>query len=352
MVGFDMDARSDRAQLILVGAVAIAFIVLGLAVVFNTVLYTENVASTGAASAPRDAEIQNLEIEFGAKELMSSTNVEGKWLSTTDALTGTDENVSAYSDGLLRAHGKSSGSVVTVERVDPTDGGTEVLGATIQHDGGEFDDASGNENWSVVSSGAAQFGDFNMTIDANSLANEGSDDMFRAVWNASDSENNYTVWIYEDDGPEGNVAIRTFNGSGTIDPVNKFGSESADECILDGTGDAGDRVEFQFSEGLIINHSDCSGQIGVSGGIPSEETRTLSFHRGDSVTGEYDLTVNDETTVGSGVNTPSVITVPIGASDSPYWTHAVWKVTLAVTYDTGQVSFEEEYDIEVYNRSR
>jgi len=352
MVGFAFDERSDRAQLILVGAVAIAFIVLGLAVVFNTVLYTENVASTGAADAPRGAETLNGEVEYGAKSLVARTNLDGNWLDNSTARTGTKSNVSKYSTNMTSVEGSAGSVVVSFEALDVTDtDGEDVMGATIQHYGGQFVDADAtdpNQNWSVVSSGAPEFGEFNMTVDASSLAPEASDDKFRVVWNASDSNNNYSVWVYRDSS-SGNVAIRTFNDS--ANPATDFGTD-ADECVLSETSDPGSEVELQFSAGDIVDHPECSGQIDVSAGIPSEETRTLSFHRGESVAGSYTLVVNDPGAVGSDINSPSALSPPILASDSPYWTHAVWEVTLAVTYDSGTVSYEETYQIEVYNRSR
>jgi hypothetical protein len=49
------DSR-ERAQLILVGSIAIAFVVIGLVVVINTVLFTENVATSGSIERSGSAE--------------------------------------------------------------------------------------------------------------------------------------------------------------------------------------------------------------------------------------------------------------------------------------------------------
>jgi len=51
-----LDEDPSRAQIVLVGALAIAFIVLGIVVVFNTSLYAENVDSTGTVSSVNQAE--------------------------------------------------------------------------------------------------------------------------------------------------------------------------------------------------------------------------------------------------------------------------------------------------------
>jgi hypothetical protein len=346
MVGFDMNARSDRAQLILVGAVAIAFIVLGLAVVFNTVLYTENVASTGAASAPRDAQIQNQEIEFAVKELIARTNVEGKWQNLSEARTGIGDNVSLYSEGLMKVQGAAAPTIVNVTVIDQTEtingiSGSDQIGATIQQtDGGEFRNNANEENWTVVD-GGAPLGDFNMTVKASSLASGTSDDKFRVDWNASSTNDNFSIWIYQK--TDGDVAIQTKNDS---EPVSS-------ECVLDES--SGENVEFDFSSGTIRNHSDCSGMVNISAGVPTGSPRNMSFHNGESASGWFSVTVNEVGAVGSGINNKTEPNPPfpsIGPSDSPYYTYGVWTVKLRVTYNSGDISFERVRVIEVYNRSR
>ena len=65
------DDRPDRAQVILVGAVALAFIVLGVVVVFNGVLYTETLTSGESSQSASTAERTDLEIEQGVACLVA-----------------------------------------------------------------------------------------------------------------------------------------------------------------------------------------------------------------------------------------------------------------------------------------
>jgi hypothetical protein len=312
------------------------------------VLYTENVASTGAASAPRDAQILNEEIEFGVKELVARTNVEGKWQTLSEVRTGTGDNVTRYSDNLTAVLGASTPAVVSVTTIDSTEtvggyAGSDQIGATIQQtDGGQFLDQFGDGNWTVVDDGAP-LGGFNLTVKASSLANEASDDKFRMVWNASSTDDNFSIWIYEDGG---DVAIRTANDS--TSPVSDFPPASS-ECVLDDS--SGENVEFDFSSGTIRDHPECSGTVNVSAGLPAESVRDLSIHRGESASGWFSVTVNEESAVGFGVSDNTGVG-SISPSDSPYYTHGVWSVKLLVTYQSGQVSYEKVRVIEVYNRSR
>lgn len=64
MVTDTIDRRmGDRGQLVLIGAITIAFILLGVVVVFNSVQYTHTIDSGSAASDANDVELVEIEIE-------------------------------------------------------------------------------------------------------------------------------------------------------------------------------------------------------------------------------------------------------------------------------------------------
>jgi len=56
-------ARSDRGQLVLIAAISIAFILLGVVVVFNGVLYTQTVSSSAAEQSLSEPSVIELEVE-------------------------------------------------------------------------------------------------------------------------------------------------------------------------------------------------------------------------------------------------------------------------------------------------
>ena len=338
MVGFAFDDRSERAQLILVGAVAIAFIVLGLAVVFNTVLYTENVASTGAASAPRDAQILNQEVELGSKRLVERVNHQTKPKLPSQANANLTANLSAYSDNMTKVIGASSPALVSFGLTSVAD---VTHGARIRDDdGSDFKFGGGAKNWTAMySSGAgAIVRDFDMDVDRSSL--EGASQYaFHVAWLGP--SNNHVVWIYETAG--GQVAIRTVNN--TAKPGPDF---SGTECVLPGS-DSASTVTFNFSDGNIEGYDACDGQLGPWATIDNGTTRNVKFFRGDNATGRYSLAVNDQSELNPSLNLP---TDSLFDSGDPYWTWDVWEFEVEVRYESGQVSYTEEYYVEVYNRSR
>ncbi|MXV63996.1 hypothetical protein GS429_18395 [Natronorubrum sp. JWXQ-INN-674] len=68
--------RPDRGQIILIGAITLAFIILGVVVVFNGVLYTETLSSADTGQSASTAETTELEIEQGIGCLIASDEVD------------------------------------------------------------------------------------------------------------------------------------------------------------------------------------------------------------------------------------------------------------------------------------
>lgn len=72
MVTNDSPSKRDRAQLVLIGAISIAFILLGVVVVFNSVQYTETVNNGGANDDLQDARMVESELQRGIEALNNS----------------------------------------------------------------------------------------------------------------------------------------------------------------------------------------------------------------------------------------------------------------------------------------
>ena len=61
-----------RGQVILIGALSLAFIILGIVVVFNGVLYTETLSSVSSGQGVSDASVTEQEIEHGIGCMLES----------------------------------------------------------------------------------------------------------------------------------------------------------------------------------------------------------------------------------------------------------------------------------------
>jgi hypothetical protein len=318
------------------------------------VLYTENVASTGAASAPREAELLDKQINSGSAGLIDRVNANATWEDQTGVYTALGENISKYSSNLTKVAGASAPALVSVKQRSQADA---VFAARIEYaDGNQFTNNVGAKNWSMTTGTPGEpviVRNFEMVIDSSSLGGEANDEAFRIVWQDPSQDDTYALWVYRDDGT-GNVAIRTLTDDETTSPRTDFGSEVADECVLSGTSST--EVTFSLSAGEIDGSDDgCADELDISEGIPEGELRSVQFVRADNVTGEYsmvvwrpdpDLSDEDKEYVSAGIDDPTA------GGAGAQWAFAVWEFKVTTSYDSGRVSFEETSTVEVYNRSR
>ena len=75
--------RHDRGQLILITAIAVAFILLAIVIVFNGLLFTQTIASEDASKATTDVKTSERELERGVQGIVQRRNL--------DEDTGLDE---------------------------------------------------------------------------------------------------------------------------------------------------------------------------------------------------------------------------------------------------------------------
>ncbi|MHC3437527.1 DUF7261 family protein [Natrialbaceae archaeon A-gly3] len=87
--------RRDRGQLLLVGAVAVAFIILGVVVIFNGVLYTQTISAGDSVERTDDVDVSERELAEGVRGVVHWNNLAG---DSTDWDTGLDTYVNHYED--------------------------------------------------------------------------------------------------------------------------------------------------------------------------------------------------------------------------------------------------------------
>jgi hypothetical protein len=121
-------SRSERAQLLLVGAIAIALVLIGLVVVFNTVLYTDTTSPTETLEAADEAETLNQQVRNDTRRILwIVANETGEDDCTTNYCTMVEQNISTYSEGLTQSTGQT-GPVFVEIRVNSIAGTAGGLG--------------------------------------------------------------------------------------------------------------------------------------------------------------------------------------------------------------------------------
>lgn len=109
--------------MILIGAVAIAFILLTLVILFNGVLFTETVSNSETKDSTTQAEIVEAELEDGLKELIEQEldgTIDLTENENQDLRIATDEYSEEYGDSVSNSR-PASVEVVLAEDIDPGD---------------------------------------------------------------------------------------------------------------------------------------------------------------------------------------------------------------------------------------
>jgi len=147
----------DRGQLILVGAIAIALILLGLVLIVNTALFTQIVGSEGTVQSAKEGSVSGHEIGNSIGAVVAQKN-----LHEDDVSDINSEVYDTVNDDLRPALAKrsieQSGSFVDARYVDSTE------------DGRVFNQSSTDlvGDWQPVTDG--DVGHFVMTVDTSQSA--------------------------------------------------------------------------------------------------------------------------------------------------------------------------------------
>ena len=117
-------SRTERGQVILIGALALAFIILGVVIVFNGVVYTETLSSSGTGQSATTAEATELEVQQGVGCLIDKQE---------DDLD--KEDITEFNDLYQDSTAHSSPAVVDISPISAEDGEATV---TITYDSSDL----------------------------------------------------------------------------------------------------------------------------------------------------------------------------------------------------------------------
>ncbi|APW99692.1 hypothetical protein CHINAEXTREME_18790 [Halobiforma lacisalsi AJ5] len=118
---------TDRGQIILIGAITLAFIILGVVVVFNGVLYTETISSGTSSQAATTEEVSGYEVEQHLECLLATHDGSDK-----------KSDFEAYTDAYRNVSSQSSAGVTNVSLADDSIDPDGPINVTITYDTHEF----------------------------------------------------------------------------------------------------------------------------------------------------------------------------------------------------------------------
>ena len=293
-------SRTERAQLLLITALALAVILVTVALLLNAAIFTENVATRDTtADGPEAIELRG-EVVQGIGDLIESENRDGAGSTTAveDGINTTGEMVDRE-----RARG---GTIATVSYADSNEG--TLLRYNEDGDSRAFSDADPN-SWTLVDNlGSTRA--FTVGIEPNELNEstaESSDEVF-GVRFSNATEGDETLHIYDDEDQTGNLTIaRAVNGE---TPERLCRIEYDGTTTVDITGDR------LTTDGAIV---DCHRSL-----WPDYDPDRIEFVNIDDEVGTASVTVTEGNDWANEVTD----------------TDAVYSATVDISYQSTDLTFE------------
>jgi hypothetical protein len=310
--------------LILVGSVAVAFLLIGLAVVFNAALFA-GTTTDGATVTTGTGEVGtfNDEVRRDTRSVVIYANHDVVYTSNASLDATVRGEYRNYSGLLGESYAENTGAFVNVSYVD-----TERRGRRLVQSGeGNFTDdgtSGGTADWEPLRQ-ESRMGWFvlNLNATATSAAGFGSGDAFElTVENATDS-----------------VSYRFRR--------NDSANQEAAAVDIEAPAGSGRRVTCLASDRRVL--VDVLGGRSLGGSCEFNGTRRLSppytevrFENGDAAVGKYSLVVNRSVTA-------STFDCP---APGPCNTTVVWAATVETTYRTERVEYTNTQNVTVYDPDR
>lgn len=291
----------DRGQLILVGAIAIALILLGLVLIINTALFTQVVGSEGTVESAKEGGVSGQEIGNSIGAVVAEENLrEDSYFSIeNDVQAAVDDDLEPL---LANRSVEGTGSFVSAQYLERTEDGRVIEQTSTDSVG----------DWDPVSDG--EVGHFNMTIDT--VQSDGGDFDIVVVDSSTGSSETLTVVVND----PGEISISS-TATGTI---------CSNEPVTN------DTARIDVRHGTVYENGNCQFDL-----FPDSEQRyDVSIEDlDDDVRGTYTIVTDD-----------TASTLPGSPLGSPNESPAVWAFAYEFTYDSPASTFESERrEVEVYD---
>lgn len=290
--------RDERGQLLLVAALGMAVLFVALALIMNTVIYTENLATRGSdASGAGDAAAYRQAAGEGTGGAIEYVNYHNN-TSRTTLRRNLTEAIGVWSN-LSARHAAASGQATNVSLV-AIKNGTRIA---QDNESRNFTDVSGAANWTLV-------GDVENTRKFRiRIPNPSADDSFTEPFRieVDDGNNVWTMTVVDTDGDD--IKVEVPDGDGNTETCSPSDG-AAWINVTEGTVDGTDCEALSFAEGLSGDYS-------------------IRYENADEIEGTYQLVVD-----ASVLPSPHYVT-----GGSPYVSSAIYSATVRITYQTARLRY-------------
>lgn len=327
----------ERGQLVLVGGLSLAVVLVVLALVLNTAIYTENVASRDVDSGASDALAARHAAIEGAGVVMDGTNDRGEPAGYGTLETDFGGNVTRWSESAA-GYAAVEGRSLQVDQSGTLGHGVRVVddssGSFVPRDGTTLD-------WTVAA--ASHVRAFELTVTGATSASRAtvSDGLGDGVWDDDD--------VFSVDFGAG-VGVAVYNDSAT-DRLTVGVYDGATGTYAECSETSGTELRVDFGRGTV-NGVECE----ALGTLDDQTGPTdVRFANGDRVTGTYELTIDraiDDTSDPNGTFTDAVDRANYGdsctstyhlqdGSSYPAVAPALYAGSVDVSYRAESIAYDE-----------
>lgn len=318
-----IDRSGGRAQLILIGAIALAVVIIGLTVVVNSV-YVTQVDSISEAS-PQIDEAREFEYESnkGTRSLVMRLNHRNRTLTADELAAVVSDNVTAYSHLMAESYASSRGSYASLTY---NNGGSAFGSRVVQAEDNIFTSKTANQSkWYVGQSGVyRKMGWFSLNVD---VQNSSEAPTYLNVSSRSE-------WV--------NYSINRTTDSGTKLRIHSNVSNAGNTTAL--CDPSRDRVLLDVVQGDAFT-DDCT----FNGTAEIDPPYTVRYVHGDNLVGKYELVYNES--VSSTSRYPVCNSGPgdsIEPADEPCSAPAVWIANVSTRFAGSELDYANSFNVSVY----
>ncbi|MFC6732326.1 hypothetical protein [Haladaptatus sp. DYSN1] len=291
----------DRGQIILVIGLVLAVMFVALALVLNTAIFTENLATRSNDGASADAfEFQDDAVS-SVEGAIAYANAHDNGSSTTlsDSI---GDSVDDYNT-LSSSHNAKSGKFVSTSVTSMTDGKR-----IFQTSSSALDSAAGSPDWTLAT-GVSNTRDFSMKVNPSITCVTLTDCFY--VEFADASGNTWHIYVEDPDLDSSDTRITVKNAGGTQKSCT-VGVETAKVNVTEGT----------------ISGESCEA-LSLLSDLPS--SYDIHFRNGGdgSISGTYDVILETTSDTGNFGSAP----------DEPRIANAIYSATIEIDYHHPEVSY-------------
>ena len=320
----------DRGQLLLVGALTFAVIMVALAVLLNAAIYTGNVATRDAGPGTGEAIEYENEAASMARSTIAAINDRetGSYPDRRLNFTGTVDTWSLNA----RTHASAALADASVEVLgDPTRG--TAIRQTAERN---MTDSNTDPNWTVANDTKVR--SFRLNVSQDSLQMPPDDEnLTDRLFGENTTPHYYQIRFDESDTTDQWTVFFAQNATDTVTEdvtilVQNDGTTIGDPCAVPAEND---RVVVDVTDTQVGNQH-CAALQTMFGGL--DAPYTISYRNGTNATGTYSLVVDRRIDrLQTGADTTG--------GTEPAATRALYDADLRITYRTDGVYYRTEIRI-------